>query len=304
MSGRLSADLPTRGRIIAAFGAIYFIWGSTFLATKLALRHLPPVLFSGSRFFLAGLLLTAVGLLMRERFPRTPREWGYMLLLSVLMITCSNGFTTFSMQHIASNEAALLAASNALWIAGLGAFGHRAHTLSMRAVVGLLLGFLGVVLLMWPRADTQSGHAGWQLLALTGSLSWSIGTIVYRNALLPMGPIAFNAVLMIAGGAWLLLAGLISGEAPRWNWHPGGLLPLLYMAVFASAVSYTAYTYLLGHTSADRVATFAYVNPAVATLLGWAVLGETLSPAQLAGMLVILAAVALVTMPSRVASSA
>lgn len=293
--------MPTRGRIVAAFAAIYLIWGSTFLATKLALRHLPPIMFSGSRFLIAGMLLAAISLATRERFPATGREWSYMLLLSVLMITASNGVTTFALQHIASNEAALLAASNALWIAVIGAFGPRAHTLSRRAMLGLFLGFLGVALLVLSRADTQPGLIAWQLLALSGALSWSIGTILYRDAYLPMGPIAFNAVLMLMGGGWLLIAGLAAGEGPRWNWHPGGVLPMLYMAVFGSAVAYTAYAYLLKHTTADRVGTFAYVNPAVATVLGWAVLGESFGAAQVAGMLVILFGVALVTVPSRVA---
>jgi drug/metabolite transporter (DMT)-like permease len=125
---------------------------------------------------------------------------------------------------------------------------------------------------------------------------WAIGTILYRNAGLPIGPVAFNAVMMLLGGTWLTLGGMAAGELPRWRWHPGGLVAMAYLAVFGSALAYTAYTWLLKHSPADRVGTFAYVNPAIAAVLGWALLGEALEPAQITGMAVVLAGVALVTL--------
>ncbi len=290
-----------RARIIAAFAAIYLIWGSTFLAIRLAVRELPPFLFAGARFALAGALLCAVAVLLQEPFPSKAREWRYMLLFSVLMITCSNGISTVALQHVPSNQGALLAASAALWISVLGAIGPKGHKLTVRGTLGLLLGFTGVVLLVWPRANAPSGHLGWQSLIVFGSISWAVGTVVFRNAALEVGPVAFNAVMMLLGGTWLLLAGVATGELPRWQWHPGGMLAMLYLAVFGSAVAYTAYTWLLKRVRADHVGTFAYVNPAIATLLGWLVLGETLSPVQVAGMAIVLLGVALVTMPGRMA---
>ena len=109
---------------------------------------------------------------------------------------------------------------------------------------------------------------------------------------------AFNAVMMLLGGSWLALGGLAMGELPRWEWQSGGLVAMLYLAVFGSALAYTAYSWLLKRVPADRVGTFAYVNPAIAAVLGWAVLGESLEPMQVAGMLVVLAGVALVTLRS------
>ena len=120
--------------------------------------------------------------------------------------------------------------------------------------------------------------------------------MLYRNAALPVGPIAFNAVMMSLGGTWLLLAGAATGELPRWRWQAGGLAAMAYLAVLGSALAYTAYTWLLRYSPADRVGTFAYVNPAIAAVLGWAVLGEALAPTQIAGMLVVLLGVALVTL--------
>jgi drug/metabolite transporter (DMT)-like permease len=287
-----------RLRIVAAYATIYLVWGSTFLAIRIGVRDLPPLLFGGGRFLLAGSLLMVLALALRERFPRTVREWRYMLLFSLLMITFSNGLSTLAMRHIPSNEGALLAAGTALWIAWLGALGPKGHKLTVRGTVGLLLGLAGVALLVWPRESAPSGHFGWQSLVLVGGLCWAVGTVVYRNAALAIGPVAFNAVMMLLGGSWLLLGGIVTGEPQRWSWQPAGLAALVYLAVFGSALAYTAYTWLLKHSPADRVGTFAYVNPAIAAVLGWAVLGETLGPTQIAGMLVVLIGVALATLPS------
>jgi drug/metabolite transporter (DMT)-like permease len=294
-------DPRLRLKIVAAFATIYLVWGSTFLAIRIGLRSLPPTLFAGSRFLLAGTLLTVVAIFMRERFPRTAREWRYLLLFSLLMITFSNGLSTQALRHLPSNEGALLSSGSALWIAWLGALGPKGHKLTVRGTLGLLLGFVGVGLLVWPRETTPPGHFAWQSLVLIGSLCWAIGTILYRNAALAIGPVAFNAVMMLLGGTWLLLGGILAGELPLWTWRPGGIIAMGYLAVFGSALAYTAYTWLLKHSPADRVGTFAYVNPAIATVLGWAVLGEALGPAQVAGMLVVLAGVALVTLPGRLA---
>jgi drug/metabolite transporter (DMT)-like permease len=281
-------------RIVAAYAAIYLIWGSTFLAIRVGVQGLPPLLFSAGRFLFAGLLLTAVAVLLKERFPSTRREWKYMVAFSLLMIAGSNGVSTIALKHIPSNEGALLSAGSAIWIAWLGTIGPRGHRLTPRAIVGLLLGFAGVALLVWPRSSTPSGHLLWQALVVYSSLSWAVGTVLYRNAALTVGPVAFNAAMMSLGGAWLLVAGLASGQAAEWRWEGRGLLAMGYLAVFGSAIAYTAYTWLLKHSPADRVGTFAYVNPAIAAVLGWAVLGEVLEPAQIVGMLVILAGVVLV----------
>ena len=301
MTGPGVGDPRLRLRIVAAYATIYLVWGSTFLAIRIGVRDLPPLLFAGGRFILAGSLLVLVALGLRERFPRTAREWRYMLLFSLLMITFSNGLSTLAMRHIPSNEGALLAAGTALWIAWLGALGPSGHKLTVRGMIGLLLGLAGVALLVWPRESVASGHLGWQSMVLVSGLSWAVGTVVYRNVALPVGPVAFNAVMMLLGGTWLLLGGIATGEPPHWTWQPAGLAALVYLALFGSALAYTAYTWLLKHSPADRVATFAYVNPAIAAVLGWAVLGETLGPAQVAGMLVVLLGVALVTLPRRLA---
>lgn len=296
-----AADRRLRTGIVAAYAVIYLVWGSTFLAIRLGVRDLPPLMFGGLRFLLAGALLTGLALWLHERFPRTPHEWRYMLLFSLLMITFSNGMSTVALVRIPSNEGALLSAGSALWITWLGALGPRGHRLTMRGTVGLLLGLAGVLLLVWPRESMPSGHFGWQSLVLLSSFSWAAGTVLYRDAALPVGPVAFNAVMMGLGGTWLLAGGIATGELPRWRWDAGGLAAMVYLAVFGSALAYTAYSWLLRHSPADRVGTFALVNPAIAAVLGWVVLGEALGPAQIAGMLTVLVGVALVTWPGRLA---
>ena len=296
MSGR--NDPKLKSKIIAGFATIYLVWGSTFLAIRLGVREMPPLLFSSARFLLAGALLCVLGLVFRDRFPSTAREWRYMVLFSVLMVTISNGSTALALEHIPSNETALLTAGSALWIAWLGSYGPRGHRLTTASITGLLLGLFGVALLVWPQEARPSGHLGWQAIVLVGSTSFAIGTVIYRNAALPIGPMAFNASMMLLGGTWQLLLGIAKGELDEWQWHAGGLFAIAYLAVFGSALAYTAYVWLLKHTAADRVGTFAYVNPAIATVLGWAVLDEHLTGMQIAGMLIVLLGVALVTLPA------
>lgn len=289
-------DSRLRWKIVAAFATIYLVWGSTFLAIRLGVRHLPPFLFASGRFLMAGALLGVVAFALRERFPRTARDWRLMVLFSLLMVTFSNGLSTVALQHIPSNEGALLAASSALWIAALGAFGPRGHGLTVRGSLGLLCGLVGVTLIVWPREAAPSGHLAWQAVLLFGNFCWAVGTIVYRDAALAVGPVAFNSVMMLLGAGWLALLGLATGELPRWEWRAGGLIAMVYLAVFGSALAYTAYSWLLKRVPADRVGTFAYVNPVIATVLGWSVLGEALGPAQVAGMVVVVLGVALVTL--------
>jgi len=290
-----------QAKLYGSFAAVYLVWGSSFLAGHIGVRELPPLLFSAGRSLLAGLLLLAVAHHRGEVLPRSARDWRLMAFFALSMIVFSNGPAMHGLQHLPSNEVALLNASVALWIAGLGTLGRKGQPLRARSWFGLLLGFAGVALLVWRGDFRVDAHLGWQALVLAGSISWSIGTIVYRNSSLQVAPVAFNAALMLLGSAGLFAGGVLTGELPQWRWSARGAWAMVYLAVFASALAYTAYAWLIKNARTDRVATFAYVNPAIATVLGWIVLGESLAPAQMLGMVVILAGVALVTLPSRIA---
>jgi drug/metabolite transporter (DMT)-like permease len=291
-----------KAQLRANFAIIYLVWGSTFLVIRIGVQDLPPLLFAGGRALIAGLVLLLLALRQRDELPRTRRDWLLMGFFALTLLVLSSGPATYALQYLPSNEVALLNASLALWIAGLGTLGPKGQKVTFRSMAGLLLGFAGVALLVWPESEVHlDSHLGWQLLVLAGCLSWAIGTIVYRNQTLAVGPVGFNAILMLLGGVGLVVAGAASGEVPRWHWEMRGMLAMLYLALIGSALAYTAYTWLLKNARTDRVATFAYVNPAIATLLGWLVLGETLTAQQTLGMFVILGAVALVTMPTRIA---
>jgi drug/metabolite transporter (DMT)-like permease len=288
-----------KARLYACFALVYLVWGSSFLVGRVGVSDLPPLLFTSLRSLIAGTLLLGLALYRGNRLPDSRREWQQILFFALVLIAFSSGSATFALKYIASNEVALLNASMALWIAGLGTLGPKGQKLSVPSLIGLALGFVGVALLVWPAEMRLTPHVGWQLLVLAAAAVWASGTIVYRNSALQLGPIAFNAMIMLVGGVMLGTAGVATGELPDWHWEWRGMSAILFLAVFASAITYTAFTWLMKNARTDRVATFAYVNPAIATVLGWLVLGETLTPQQLLGMLIVLGGVVLVTMPHR-----
>jgi drug/metabolite transporter (DMT)-like permease len=196
---------------------------------------------------------------------------------------------------VQSNTAALLNATPALWIAWLGTFGHRRSHLSGTARVGLLVGFAGVILVLSPKGGFHLAGLGWQLLILLGCLCWSLGTIYYRNTGPANPPVMFTALQMLAGSLGLLVAAWISGEPFDVHWTGRGLAAFAWLVLMSGCVGYTAYVWLATHTTPVMVGSYGYVNPAVAALVGWLALGETLAWTQIAGMLVILLGVALAT---------
>ena len=285
-----------RRHIGLALATVYLVWGSSFLATKVMVSQEPPLLAAGLRFTLAGLALGAVAWWRHGRPRFSALEVRHVLVVAAGSVLVSNGFNVVAIQHVASNLAAVLNATPALIIAWLGAFGPRAAPLSGFAKVGLATGFAGVVLVLWPDgpASVTSGLR-WQLLILGGCLGWSIATIYFRNATLLNPPLTFLAMQMLAGGGALLAWAALAGNAFEMNWTPSGTAAFLWLTVMSSCLAYSAYQYLAMHAAPVVVGSYAYVNPGIAALLGWFVLGEALTPVRVAGMGVILVGVALVT---------
>jgi drug/metabolite transporter (DMT)-like permease len=292
---------PHSARLYGSFAIVYLVWGSSFLAVRIGVQDLPPLLFAAGRALIAGLLLLAIASYRGESMPRSRRAWLMTFFFAGTLIVFTNGPVTYALAHLPSNEVALLNASVALWIAWFGTLGPKGQRLRTSSGIGLLIGFLGVGLLVWRGKLQLDEHLGWQMLVIGGGMIWAIGSIVYRNSTLETAPVAFNAAMMLVGALGLFVGGAVTGELPRWHWNPSGMWAMAYLAVFGSAIAYTAYVWLIKNARTDRVATFAYVNPAIATLLGWMVLDERLSSLQVAGMIVVLAGVALVSLPSRVA---
>ncbi len=284
-----------RGRIALALAIIYLVWGSSYFATKIMVTDEPPLVVAGLRFSAAGVLLIAFAW-WRAGPPVLARiELRHVLAMAFLSVLFSNACHVIAMQFVQSNTAALLNATPSLWIAWLGTFGPRRKPLSGSAQLGLLVGLAGLLLVLAPKGGFQLEGLGWQLVILLGCLSWSLGTTYHRNSSAANPPLMFVALQMLAGGLGLLAAAAVAGESFAFHWTPRGLAAFLWLTLMSSCLAYSAYAWLTVHTSPVVVGSYGYVCPAVAALIGWLALGETLSWIQITGMAVILLGVALVT---------
>jgi drug/metabolite transporter (DMT)-like permease len=282
-------------RVRVALAIVYLVWGTSYLATKIMVTDEPPLVAAGLRFLLAGALLLMFAWWRSGPPVLTRIEWRHMVVMGLLAVLFSNACQVIAMQHVQSNTAALLNATPALWIAWLGTFGHRRSHLTGTARLGLLIGFVGVMLVLAPQGGFDLAGIGWQLLILLGCFSWSLGTIYYRNSGSANPPVMFTALQMLAGALGLLAAAAIAGEPFDVHWTPRGLFAFTWLALMSACLGYSAYVWLATHTTPVVVGSYGYVNPAVAALVGWLVLGEKLAWMQITGMLVILLGVALAT---------
>ena len=293
-------ERPSTARLILAWAAVYLIWGSTYLGIRFAIESIPPFLMAGSRHLLAGLLLFTWSRL-RQRAPRPGRQdWVRAAGLGVLMLVTANGATTWAEQLVPSGLTALIVCTSALWLVLLNWLWLGAVRPGARTVVGVVAGFGGVALLVIPGNFAGSEHVSLLgALVLTGAaLSWSVGSIYAIKLPRPRYPTLFVSQQMIVAGVVLLVIAAVAGELD--GFAPSAIsatsaTAYLYLAVFGSLISYSAYFWLIRHTTPDRLATISYVNPLVAVILGWALAGEALSLRILLAAAVILCAVGLIT---------
>jgi drug/metabolite transporter (DMT)-like permease len=284
----------SRARIQLAFALIYIVWGVTYAANRIMALALPALLAAGARFLLAGSLLAMLARLRDIAMPRGLRHWRSVGAAALLGIVLSNGLTVLALQHVASNQAALITSSSAFWIAWFGTYGRRATPVTARTWVGLAVGFIGVALLVSGKGFGARAAVGWQLSVLVASLCWALATMVIRESHQDGHPLAFTACYLLFGGVVLTVLGLAHGDAARWVWSLAGIGALVFLAIFSSTLGFVAYTYLLLHETPSRVGTYAYVNPLIAVFTGWLLLDERLSALQVAGSLIVFAAIILV----------
>jgi drug/metabolite transporter (DMT)-like permease len=283
----------------SALGAVYVIWGSTYLAIRVMVDDIPPLLGAGARFLLAGAVLLAV-LGARGAPGTSPRvplpQIGASALVGLLLPAGGNGLVTVAETDVPSGLAALLIASVPLWVVVLR-MGVARERVGAPVLAGVALGFAGVAVLLLPGARPEGATAAGVLLCLVAAASWATGSFLSPRLTLPAHPLVNTGWQMVAGGVALIVAGLAAGETG--DVHLGSLslasvAAFLYLIVAGSIVAYTAYAWLLQHASLSLVSTYAYVNPLVAVLLGWAILGESLAATALAGAALVVAAVALI----------
>jgi drug/metabolite transporter (DMT)-like permease len=291
-------ELRHSTKVSVCLGTVYLVWGSSFLFTKIAVENLPAALFAGIRFVTAGVLLTLfVRLYARAQLPTRLIEWRHVIIAGFFMVFVSNGLNTWAIQYLPSNETALLNGTSAFWIAGLGVFGKRGHPLTRWAILGLVIGFVGAVLMLVPKGPLVTKASLAQLAVLTACASWSLGTLYYRSIDTELSSIMFMALQMLMGGLMLLGLAVARGDTMQWPPNAPGLISLLYLTIFSSGLAYTAYGWLATNTTPALTSTYSYVNPAIAAWLGWLFLHEHLSGLQLFGMAIIIIGVCILTLP-------
>jgi len=292
-------DSSRRAKLILCFAIVYVVWGSTYLVASIGVHALPPILFGGIRFICAGILLGITALALGRRFPLDATEWRHLFIVAVGSVLVPNACTNWAMQYVASNQTAILNASAALWIALFATRGRRAHALDRRTLTGLVIGFAGAALIVWPRGNLSTGHFGMQLLILLAVFVWSATTVYIRNVHSKLDLLSFSAVQMLLGGLMMTGVGLAMGEAGKWTWSKPGLIAMAYLTIASSCLAYTAFAWLAKNTTPAMVGTYSYVNPAIAAILGWWFLDEQLGGNQLIGMAIMFAGVALVNWPQK-----
>jgi drug/metabolite transporter (DMT)-like permease len=296
---RLSLQNPRHStKLVLCLATVYLVWGSAFVFTKIAVSNLPPALFAGVRFTTAGILLTLIACLYGgDKLPVRRIEWRHVIIAGFFMVFVSNGLNTWAMQYMPSNQSALLNGTSAFWIAGLGVFGRRGHPLTRSAVLGLVIGFIGAVLILLPKGPLSSKGLLPQMAVLAACASWSLGTLYFRSIDTRLSSMLFMALQMLMGGLMLLGLAAAHGESTHWPPSAAGLIAMGYLTFFSSCLAYTAYGWLSLNAKPAVISTYSYVNPAIAAFLGWVFLHENLSGVQQVGMVVIIVGVCILTLP-------
>ncbi len=289
-----------RLKVLVAFLLVYVFWGSTYLAIGIAdEEHLPPLVMCAMRFLVAGPLMLAACALFRRNVRISWDEAKKLAIIGCLLLVGGNGGLAWAEQFVATGFAALIVAITPIWFLILEVFVFRGDRLSRKGLTGMALGIAGVAILFWPKFENRETLGIMQVVGasslLFSSFSWAVGSVLSRKWQMKTDPLTATAWEMIFAGTAHVLLSLMTGQARHIVITPRALSATLYLVVFGSWIGYSAYIWLLKHVPTPKVATYAYVNPIVAVFLGWLVLHERFDAYMLAGTVVILGGVALVT---------
>ena len=287
-------------KLVLAFAAVYIIWGSTYLGIRYAIETLPPFLMAGTRFFTAGVILFAWSIIRGKRIPPLS-EWRRALLVGALLLLCGNGGVTWAEKYIASGLAALLVATEPLWIVLLN-WAITKQRPNFKVALGLLIGLGGVALLVSRGLKDLGAFSTMSLIGsavvILAGFCWASGSIYSNRHPIKAPTSVASGMEMMSGGALLLLMGVVSGDVKQVNFaHVSwtSLIALAYLTFFGSLVVFTAYIWLLKNVSPTASATYAYVNPVVAVFLGWLVASEPLTVSMFIAAAIIVGSVVLIT---------
>jgi drug/metabolite transporter (DMT)-like permease len=292
---------PSRVLIVLAFAAVYIIWGSTYLGIRLAIETLPPFLMAATRFMTAGAILFAWAVFNGQKVRPSLTEWPTAFIIGGLLLLCGNGGVTWAEKYIASSLAALLVATEPLWVVILN-WGLTHRRPNTKVLLGVLIGLAGVALLVSDGLG-QGAHGsrlnliGAGVVVLAG-FAWAAGSVYSSRRPIRTVTSMASGMQMLAGGSLLLLLALVAGDFKRLNLDNASWVSIgafAYLMLFGSLVTFTAYSWLLNNVTTARAATYAYVNPVVAVLLGWLIASEPITLKMMLGAAIIVGSVVLIT---------
>ncbi len=296
----MTAPSPSSWKIIFAFGLVYLFWGSTYLGIGIAVEQIPPAFMCAARFLTAGILMLAYCAITGRQIRFSARHLTHFAVVGILLLMGGNLTLSCAERIVPTGLAALLVAVTPLWFLVLDSLLLGDHHISSRGKIGLAIGILGVLVLIWPDLihPTSLGRRElwWSLALPGGSFSWALGSVLSKKwqtgAVDPFSSTAWQIVF--AGFANLAFAALVERNE-RVVWTLRGIGAVLYLVVCGSWIGYTAYIWLLQHVPTSKVSTYAYVNPLVAVFLGWLILHERIDRYILMGSAIIVASVVMVT---------
>jgi drug/metabolite transporter (DMT)-like permease len=296
----MNSSAPIRWQVILAFALVYVFWGSTYLGIGIAVEQIPPAHMCAARFLTAGLLMLAYCAVTGRRVVFSGRQLVHFAVVGILLLMGGNLTLSYAEKIVPTGLSALLIAVTPLWFLVLDSLLLGDHHISRRGKIGLFIGILGMIVLIWPdlvRPTSLGRRELWWSIALQGgSLSWAFGSVLSKKwgtaSSEPFSAIAWQMVF--AGLANLTFALTVERNAPV-VWTARGVGATLYLVVCGSWIGYTAYIWLLQHVPTSKVSTYAYVNPVVAVFLGWLVLHERIDRYIAMGSAIIIASVILVT---------
>jgi drug/metabolite transporter (DMT)-like permease len=278
-----------------AWAAVCLLWGTTYLGIRVAIETIPPLVMAGCRWAIAGSIILAVLGVKGERIPPAS-HWPAMTVLGVLLIGLGNGCVVWAEQTLPSGLTAVLVAGVPFWMVGTERFMEGFEPLTARRLIGLIVGFGGIVMLVWPELQLGNGRSFFLGVLSTqlACLGWAIGSSYSRRRHADENVLAAAALQMLFGGLILALLGLLRGELGMVVLSTRSVVALVYLIVAGSLGGFSAYAYALKHLPVATVSLYAYVNPVIAVILGTLILGEALSPRLAAASAVVLVGIALV----------
>jgi drug/metabolite transporter (DMT)-like permease len=290
---------PAAWKTLLAFAIIYFLWGSTFLAIRIGVHQVPPLLLASMRFLAAGIVICGWMLVKGERTP-TSRQWASASLLALLIFVMDYGLLFWAEKRVPSGIAAVMMATIPAFIALSEIIFLRTQTLSFRLALALVIGVCGVAVLMsrsFNLGDAPIDRVGAMAL-IFASASWSIATVLSRRLELPPSKVMSSGAQMLSGGVMLAITAGVFGELR--DFRPSTVshqawFALLYLIVAGSIIGFTAYVWLIHHQSPTKVGTYAYVNPVVAVVIGYFLGGEAVGLRTILGTMFVLVSVIVIT---------